>query len=402
VSRLPPALQPWWPWAKRLHRTASLLVGILGRRFSLVWGERRLPRTAGVTSTATAAAEPQAVTVHRGDPGEVLRRSMPLGDPPDHWTFRHATVADLPATYTLEIDRGVVVGDYGAVVTPGHRLDFETSEYFGIDRWREHPIFLRPRLPRIEDVSGSLAVLATRGGSTNYYHFLLDVLPRLAVLESCLPDTKPDALYLPTTTRYQQELLALTGLDAATVVETRKHRAVRAETLLVPSLPNPDELAPHWLVSWLRDRLPAGDTAHKPRRIFVTRGDRPNTRRLETEPALWPQLEARGFTRIDPGTMSVRDQIDHFAAAEAIIGVHGAALTNLVFARPGVRVLELFAPAYLKHCFWSITQSIPGAEYRYLVGDGEPVPEGGWMNGVQHDITIAPERILAELGWLLG
>lgn len=402
MSRLPPALQPIWPLAKRLHRLASLLLGLVGRRTSVIWGERRLPRTAGATSAATAAAEPETVRLHPGPHGETLRRSMPDGDPPGHWTFRHATRADLPQQFTLEIRSGVVVGDYGAIITPGHRLDQETSEYFGIDGWREHPIFLRPRLPRIEEVSGSLAVLATRGGSNNYYHFLLDVLPRLAVLDACVPDAKPDALYLPTATRYQQELLALTGLDTATVVETRKHRAVRAETLLVPSLPNPDELAPGWLVAWLRERLPAVDTADKPRRIFVTRGDRPHTRRLESEPALWPQLEARGFARIDPGTMSVRDQIDHFAAAEAIIGVHGAALTNLVFARPGVRVLELFAPAYLKHCFWSITQSIPGAEYRYLVGDGDPVPEGGWMKGVQDDIAIAPQRVLDQLPWLLG
>jgi capsular polysaccharide biosynthesis protein len=391
-----------WPLVKRLHRLASLLLGVLGRRTSVVWGERRLPRTAELTSAATAAAEPEAVRLHLGPAGEVVRRRMPDGDPPGHWTFRRATHADLPQQYALEIRDGVVVGDYGAIVTPGHRLDHETSEYFGVDGWREHPIFLRTRLPRIEDVSGSLAVLATRGGSSNYYHFLLDVLPRLAVLEACLPDTKPDALYLPTVTRYQQELLALTGLDTATIVETRKHRAVRAERLLVPALANPDELAPAWLVAWLRERLPAVDTADKPTRIFVTRGNRPNTRRLESEPALWPQLEARGFARIDPGTMSVRDQIDHFAAAETIIGVHGAALTNLVFARPGVRVLELFAPAYLKHCFWSITQSIPGAEYRYLVGDGDPVPEGGWMKGVQDDIAIAPQRVLDQLGWLLG
>ena len=387
--------------AKRLHRFGSFLLGVVGRRVSLIWGERALPRSAAETSAEAAAAEPEHVRLHPGPAGEVLRRRMPLGDPPGHWTFRHATEADLPAQYTLDIDGGVVVGDYGAVVTPGHRLDYETSEYFGIEGWREHPIFLRPRLPPIEDVSGTMVVLATRGGSSNYYHFLLDVLPRLAVLEASLPGVEPDAMYLPTGTRYQGEILALTGLDAAEVVETRKHRAVRAERLLVPALPNPDELAPAWLVGWLRDRLPAVDTADKPRRIFVTRGQRPHTRRLETEPELWPLLEEQGFVRIDPGSMSVRDQIDHFAAAEAIIGVHGAALTNLVFARPGVRVLELFAPAYLKHCFWSITTSIPGAEYRYLVGEGEPVPEDGWKKGVQDDITIAPRRVLQELDWLL-
>jgi capsular polysaccharide biosynthesis protein len=402
VSRLPPALQPIWPLAKRLHRLASLLLGVVGRRVSGVWGDRRLPVTASLTPARTAHPEPGAVRFHPGPPGELIGRTPPDGDPSGHWTFRVAAAAELPAQYTLEIDRGVVVGDYGAIVTPGHRLDYQTSEYFGIASWREHPIFLRSRLPAIEEVAGNLAVLATRGGSTNYYHFLVDVLPRLGVLEATLPGTTPDAWYLPDGTRYQRELLALLGLDTSTLVATGKHRAVRADTLLVPSLPNPEELAPGWLVAWLRERLPAVATGDKPRRIFVTRGGRPHTRRLQTEPALWPQLERLGFVRIDPGAMSVRDQIDHFAAAEAVIGVHGAALTNLVFASPGVRVLELFAPAYLKHCFWAITCSIPGAEYRYLVGDGATVPEGGWMKGVQDDIAIAPRRVLDQLDWLLG
>lgn len=391
-----------WPLVKRLHRLASLVLGVVGRRVSCVWADRRVPRTAGLTSAETAAAEPADVRLRPGPAGESLRRTLPDGDPPAHWTFRRATAADLPGQYTLEIDRGVVVGDYGAIITPGHRLDYQTSPYFGIHSWREHPIFLRPRMPRIEDIPGSLAVLATRGGSNNYYHFLLDVLPRLAVLDACLPDIRPDAIYLPTGTRYQREILALAGLDAATVVATGKHRAVRAESLLVPSLPNPDELAPAWLVAWLRDRLPAVGNAGKPRLLFVTRGQQPNTRRLATEADLWPALERRGFVRIDPGSMTVRDQIDHFAAAEAVVGVHGAALTNLIFARPGVRVLELFAPAYVKHCFWAITQSIPEAEYRYLVGEGEAVPEGGWMDGVQDDIAVAPARVLDQLEWLLG
>ena len=73
--------------------------------------------------------------------------------------FRHHAFAQ---PFSLEIDRGTVVGTYGAVVTPGGTLDFQTSDYFGLRSWREHPIFLRNRLPKIEDVDGTVVVLATR------------------------------------------------------------------------------------------------------------------------------------------------------------------------------------------------------------------------------------------------
>ena len=38
------------------------------------------------------------------------------------------------------------------------------------------------------------------------------------------------------------------------------------------------------------------------------------------------------------------EQVDAFAAAQVVVAPHGAALGNLVFCPPGVRVLELFAP----------------------------------------------------------
>ena len=93
--------------------------------------------------------------------------------------------------------------------------------------------------------------------------------------------------------------------------------------------------------------------------------------------------------------MSVRDQIDHFAAADIIVGIHGGALTNLVFAKPGVRVLEIFAPTYVKHCFWAITDSIDGAVYHYLVAGEPEVVEDRWHRGIQDDIDVEPQVVLA-------
>ena len=76
------------------------------------------------------------------------------------------------------------------------------------------------------------------------------------------------------------------------------------------------------------------------------------------EDELRARLTARGFTVVDPGTLSVQEQIDHFAAARVIVAPHGAALTNLSFCRPGVRLLELFAPGYLNPGYWSIMSNI--------------------------------------------
>ena len=399
MTRLPSQLQPAWPLIKRAHRLATLFSGIIFRRFAWAFGARGLPRRATVRSAITAAREPEAVTIHSLASGEDLRRQMPVGEPARHPAFGSVLDYDVPAMFTADITGGVVVGDYGANLTPAHTLDFETSPYFAISDWRQHPIFLRRRLPAIEHIDGTLLALATRGGSNSYYHFLLDVLPRWGVFSETMPDVVPDALYLPTQTAYQREILALTGLDRFTIVETGKHRAVSADHLLVPSQPNPWEVAPHAMVEWVRRQLPAVDIDDKPKRIYVTRSGGRNTRRLENEAEVWPLLEERGFTRIDPGTMSVRDQIDHFAAADTIVALHGAALTNLVFCAPGVRVLELFNSAYVKHCFWAITDDIEGSTYRYLIG-GDPAAK--LLTGIQADIVIDAATIIAAVDGLLA
>lgn len=401
MSRLPSALQPAWPFVKRVHRATTLIVGFITRRTSRTNRLRALPRRATTTSVETVAAEPGAVTLHRGLGPEHIRRTPPQGEPPGHWTFAERATHDVPGHFVLEMSDGTVVGDYGANITAGGTLDYETSGYFGINSWREHPLFLRPRLPEPKRVGGSVLSLATRGGSVNYYHFLIDVLPRLGVLEDCLPGVVPDQLYVPAATSYQRELLALAGVDRFPIIPTGKHTAVRARTLLVPCMTNDFEVAPRWTIEWLRARLPADTGRDLPRRLYVTRGGARNTRRLESEAGIWPLLEQRGFVRIDPGTMSVRDQIDYFAAADVIVALHGAALANLVFAKPGVKVLELFAPTYVKYCYWAICQNIPGADYRYLLGDGDSRAPGEAMNGIQADIHVSADRLMAMVDGIM-
>jgi glycosyl transferase family 61 len=394
---------------KRLHRLGTLTLGGVFRRTSRLAGPRALPGSATERSADTAAQDPAHVTVHPGGPAEELVRAMPVGEPADHAAFEPWLRRTVSARYVLEVRDGLLVGDYAATIAPGPAggrvFDYETSGYFGISGWREHPVFLRPRLPEPRPVPGTLLSLATRGTTTNYYHFLTDLLPRWGIFEEALPDTHVDGVYLGTRASYQRQLLELVGLSDLPVVEVDKHACLAPERLLVPSTPNQDLMAPHWVVDWLRGRLPPSlDLSGYSRGLYVTRGDVANTRRYVEEPELWPALEERGFTRLDPGSVSVREQIDRFAAAEVIVAPHGAALANLVFARPGVRVLELFAPDYVNPCYWAITDAVPDARYHYLVAgtpDEIKAAEHKPKTGVLRDISIAPVRVLAALDGLL-
>ena len=403
MTRLPPRLQPFWPLVKRVHRFVSLTAGILGRRTRRWQGDRALPARGTASIDETRDREPQHVTIHRAAEGELIRRSPAQGSPAGHWVFDQHRIVDIPAASCLDIEHGTVVGDFGAVITPGGTLDGETSDYFGVAGWREHPLFLRPRLPVVEEVDGTVAVLATRGGNNNYYHFLLDVLPRFGVLEQTLPAVDVDAIFVPNGSGWQRTLLGLAGLGDVPVLSSGPDRAVRARRLLVPSVANRREAAPSSSVTWLRDHLPPQATDDTPRRIFVTRGQVPNSRRVVHEDAVMEQLAQRGFVSIDPATLTPQGQIDLFAGAEVVVAAHGAALTNLLFLSPGARVLEMFAPNYVNSCYWAITQGIAGVRYRYLVGDGwEQHGPGDPMNKILADIEIPAATIVEAVDQLLA
>lgn len=401
MARLPTALQPVWPVVKRGHRLATRSMGAVNRRTSTA-GLRAVPLRATDHAEETAALEPEAVRIHRGGPAEHLDRPIPPGDPADHWVFPRWAKFEVARRYTLDIDGGMVVGNYAAHITPGGTLDYETSTYFGVTGWKEHPIYLRGRLPEAEDVSGSLVSLATRGSFANYYHFLLDVLPRWGVLQECMPNFRPDFAFVNNETRYQRELLALAGLDHLKAISPTKDSALRADRLIAPCIPNPELMAPTWTTRWLKDRIPAKETRDKPKRLYLTRGTAKNTRRVVNEDVVMRILEPLGFVKFDPGTVSVQEQIDHFTAAEAIVAPHGAALANLAFCSPGVRVLELFAPKYVNPCYWTIADNIPDVHYRYLVCGTDRRGPGALMHGVLTDITVDPAKFTQSVEALLA
>ena len=136
------------------------------------------------------------------------------------------------------------------------------------------------------------------------------------------------------------------------------------------------------------------------RRLYLTRGDVPRTRRFVEEPDLWPHLEKRGFARLDPGSISVQEQINIFSEAEVVVAPHGAALTNVTFSQPGVRVLEMFAASYVHLGLWAICQAV-GADYRYLVADG-PHVRGDSNTGNYDDVSIPVPTVLSAVDDLLS
>jgi capsular polysaccharide biosynthesis protein len=248
-------------------------------------------------------------------------------------------------------------------------------------------------------VAGRLGVLATRG-DRNYYHFLHDCLSRISVLDQCAEAAPVDRWYLPQESRFQRELLELMGIPEDRVLDSRRHPHVRAETLVVPGLPSDVERNPPWVSAYLRGRLKPADLDRVPgRRIYLPRRASRHNRQVRNEDEVIAALQRRGFELVDPGELSVADQIRAFGEADVIVAPHGAALANLAFCSPGSALLELFPAQSFVADYWKMAAGVPGLHYQYLGGVGRPAGTHRHQFVVA-DITVdlpTMERMVDEL-----
>jgi capsular polysaccharide biosynthesis protein len=264
-----------------------------------------------------------------------------------------------------------------------------------------HTAWARLRLPEPGPLAGRTLYLVTPEATNNFHHWLIDLLPRLGLVQRAGYDlAKFDHVMLNFTgLPYQLATLAHLGLTADRLLPATAAVSVRAEQLVVPSLKASNQTLPAADVAWLRRSfLGEPQPARERRRIFLSRADA-SFRRLRNESALRPLLHEYGFEIISPGALSVPAQARLFAEAEVIAGPAGAAFANLVFAPVGARVVEIAPPQWLAAFHWMISARL-GLEHTVVLGEG-PVMRGVPDSAARRqDISLAPDHLAFALSGL--
>lgn len=132
-----------------------------------------------------------------------------------------------------------------------------------------------------------------------------------------------------------------------------------------------------------------------PSRFYVTREGGHNSRiSAEEQAAIDPVLTRKGFEKIFLEKLDLETQIALFRQAECILAPHGAGLANMVFARPGTRLLELNrkldGQPHLRNCFYVITLQRK-QPYMFLNLDDQPLTSELLDNALNR-LENAPDR----------
>lgn len=297
-----------------------------------------------------------------------------------------AAFMDVPDLGVLWLEQAAIVNLFGLVVTRQGDLVLDTSTF----RRRADQVPLDRRSGIIKPLSGTLISIATDHAYRNYGHFLLDALPRIALLEGAgvsLGDA--DHILCGTPGPSTDRLLEALGVDPARRLRPKAGVAFQAERSIVTSIPGTPSAYLPWIVTFLRERLsiPARTSG---RRLYLPRGGH---RRILNESELLPILDEHGFEVYRPGTTD-EDPRQVFAEASVVVGGHGAGLTDIVFCPPGAAVLELMPHIHVRAYYWTLAAGA-GLDYGYLIGPAVE-PEPG-TSTAKWDYTIDPDEFRVAL-----
>ncbi len=215
----------------------------------------------------------------------------------------------------------------------------------------------RQRLfPKRTHFKGTGLLLSALFGSSNYYHWMFDVTPRLRLFDLTGESrSQLDHFFVNSHAQsFQKEVLQFAGVPADKIVETDPLEYLSCDELYVPSLPNRIGFPRRWMTEYLDGLVPATSSAETPERIFIDRRD-VSARHVVNNDEFCRFLEKLGFTLIIPSQLSMVETANVFRRARQIVAIHGAALSNLAFCRPGTGLLELFPCNFDNNSFWTLS-----------------------------------------------
>ncbi|MBN3898303.1 MAG: glycosyltransferase family 61 protein [Nostoc sp. NOS(2021)] len=327
-------------------------------------------------------------------PPSVSQRNSPKSISGEtHWKFDARYIHSNPETFVISIANGRVIGNAGTVITHDDRLLCDVS---GIES-SEHHVFPYFKLPKCEQVSETVAVLATGAGG-KYFHWLLDALPRLEILKKTLPKglDSIDKYIVNRGISAIPESLEILGISSKKLLFCDSNFHIQAASLVIPSLPGSIGDPPAWVCKFLRENfLKNKADINTPSRLYISRA-KAEYRRVKNEENVVKCLSNYGFTAVYLEEYSFAMQIDILSNAEVIVAPHGAGLSNLIWCNHGAKVLEIFSPNYVNVCFWAIANQI-GLEYFYLIGDGKKPVDYFDPHLIHDDINVPIDELTLVL-----
>jgi len=176
-----------------------------------------------------------------------------------------------------------------------------------------------------------------------FTHWILDALPRLALLPEFPPDT---GILIPSRLAgYQKETLALLGLTDRCRYTSEKHLVVENYYFSSPTAMI-DCYNPYG-IDFLRSQfLPKADPNYSgPKKIVLHRSNK--SRGIQNQDEIYQLFTELGWAIVDTEKLTFAQEIKLFQEAEAVAGVFGSGFTNTIWCSKGCKVITFVPDSFV-------------------------------------------------------
>ena len=223
---------------------------------------------------------------------------------------------------------------------------------------RNNIVFSKGTPRKLRNLNGSvLSLLTGGGGNNNYWHWLFDVLPRFGLCSRTINLNEIDYFLLPSLLKkFQGETLDCLNIPKHKRISSEKFRHIKAKELIMTDHPlvtsgnaTKDNLNIHnWIILWLKNNFLNPDIKINQKikkKIYIDRSDTKSNhlpqRLISNEDEIKKYLLKNDFIFVKLHETNFREQVNLFHNAECIVGLHGAGFVNVVFCKPGTKIIEL-------------------------------------------------------------
>lgn len=327
-------------------------------------------------------------SIHRANAGPVQ-----LAIPSTEWL--HLADAAVQDGGTVMVGDSLIL--YEEAADPQN--DFVAGQWNSVFGSRGHPeaaLITRKELSEIVIPEGIL--IAGRSDS-NWYHWLIEYLPRVLLIE---PGLSPDIPLLVTPRTPASGIAALRALTDRSLVSINPDRLQKVGLLHVVA--PPVQVLDTTRVPWseglslnpapLRALRKAWGLADLPivngPRVFLSR--KSAHRGLLNELDLVDIALANGLEVVEPGAMTFEQQLALFSTASLVVGASGAVMANYLMMSRGSQVLALTSEALTEFVLPAAIAAVAEAGFSYMSGPtSATLAQSGSRNEWMHsDFSIDP------------
>lgn len=193
------------------------------------------------------------------------------------------------------------------------------------------------------------------GGHNNYYHWLLNWLPRLFFYE--MLDLKCPILVNSDFSDMQLRVLQTLFPNIKKELLVNAKKIQRVKTLHLPVFFKNPMHSP-FAIRNIRNRIFGlyKSDMEQPRfssNIFISR-EKASSRNIINEKNIYDHLARYGYEKLVLEELSILEQVNAFYFAQNIIAPHGAGLANLVFCTKKPNIIEMMAHGHYTKMYWSL------------------------------------------------